>query len=91
MTENRVVQEGRATLPALLTIRETAALLRCDIHFVYRLAYDGSLPTVKLGAWTWRARSADLLSMIKAGSIPSPGRSKKATLNRSARRELNRI
>ena len=56
----------RQQTPVLLTVNETAALLRCNPWTVYHLARQGELPGRKIGGM-WRFHRETLLRLIAEG------------------------
>jgi excisionase family DNA binding protein len=48
MKRSRTVSEGKPT-PSLLTVHETATMLRCSDATVYRHVSGGALPAVRVG------------------------------------------
>lgn len=58
----------------LLTVKETAALLRVTPHSVYRMARTGAIPSLRIGHQV-RIDEAALEAWLAAqASAPAPGR-----------------
>lgn len=59
-------------LPLLLTVSETASLLRTSQKAIYTMIERGSLPGVTRVGRRVLVRSADLLDFLDHNSAPSP-------------------
>jgi excisionase family DNA binding protein len=59
-------------LPLLLTVSETALLLRTSQKAIYTMIERGSLPGVTRVGRRVLVRSADLLNFLDHNSAPSP-------------------
>lgn len=66
LAATQTTTETTAPAPTLLTVTETAELLRCGQTMVYQLLKDGRLASVKIGRRRL-VRAADVHRFIEAG------------------------
>lgn len=63
-------------LPALLTIHETADILRTSTNAIYTMAARGKLPGAVHVGRRLLVRRAELLRFLTEGRVPPPARSR---------------
>lgn len=66
--ETREKTRSSVPLPALLTVRETAAYLGLSLESVYKMIRGSLIPAVKVGG-SWRVDSEQLLVAVRADKL----------------------
>jgi len=82
--------EATVEQPLLLTLAETARLLRIGKTSVYEMAADGRLPTIRYGRMI-RVNRAALLSQIEAGTRYDASDGTTSTATTTASRHGQRV